>query len=127
VRFLFQITALVLLALWLPTTQHCEFDSLLDWESDPCESVCDHGAGATHDDLCVLVEGGNYTASATRDMAPAPTLTVVACFACLHALALHRAPPLPPPAWTKDDPGGWIPQWAFATRASLPARAPNLI
>lgn len=118
--------AVVLLALWMPATQHCAFGAVAAWESDLCEAVCNHDTGGAHEDACTVVESGDYTLSATLAHVPAPSLTALACLACLHARLLFEATPLAPPAWTKDDPAGWVPQWAFAARAAMPARAPNL-
>ena len=121
-----QIIAFVLLAIWMPATQHCAFDAVVTVESHLCETVCNHDTGGSHEDACTVVESGDYTLSATLAHVPAPSLTTLACLACLHARILFEATPLAPPAWSTDDPAGWVPQWAFTARAALPARAPNL-
>jgi len=126
VRLFSQIVAFVLLALWMPATQHCVFGAVSGWVADLCGTACHHDDDGAHEDVCTVVESGDYTSAVTLAHAPAPNLTTLACLACLHALLLSEAPPLAPPAWTKDDPAGWVPQWAFAARAALPARAPNL-
>jgi hypothetical protein len=126
VRFLHRIVALVLLAVWLPATQHCAFDTILNVESDFCETACAHENGSAHADFCTVVESGDYTLTTTLAHAPAPSLTTLACLGCVHATLLLAATPLAPPTWAKDDPAGWVPAWAFAARAALPARAPNL-
>jgi hypothetical protein len=126
VRLVRQIVAFVLLALWMPATQHCAFGAVTAWESSLCETVCNHDAEGTHEDACTVVESGDYTLSITLAHLPAPQLTTLACLACIHARLLSQATPLAPPAWSKDDPAGWVPKWAFVARAALPARAPTL-
>lgn len=129
-RLLRQIVAFVLLALWMPATQHCVFGAVTDREADReanlCDTLCNHDSGGTHEDACTVVESGDYTSAVTLAHVPMPNLTTLACLACLHARLLAEARPLTPPAWTKDDPAGWVPQWAFDARAALLARAPTL-
>jgi hypothetical protein len=126
VRLFSQIVAFVLLALWMPATQHCAFGAVTAWESSLCETVCNHEAEGTHEDACTVVESGDYTSSITLAHVPAPQLTTLACLACLNARIVSEATQLAPPAWSKDDPADWVPQWAFIARAALPARAPTL-
>lgn len=125
-RLINQIVAFVLLVLWIPATQHCAFGAVTAWESGLCETVCDHDGDTAHEDACTVIESGDYTSAITLAHVPAPSLTALACLACLHARLLSQATPLAPQAWTKDDPSGWVPQWAFIARAALPARAPTL-
>ena len=110
----------------MPATQHCAFGAVTAWESSLCETVCNHDAGGTHEDACTVVESGDYTSAITLAHVPAPQLTTLACLACIHARLVSEATPLAPPAWSKDDPADWVPQWAFIARAALPARAPTL-
>lgn len=126
IRFLRSPVALLLLALWLPATQHCVFGAALDWEVERSGTTCHHDESGTHEDVCTMVEGGDYLAGATLAHVPAPNLTTLACLACLHAQLLAEAPPLAPPAWAKNSPDEWVPRWAFVARAALPARAPTL-
>lgn len=121
-----QIVAFVLLALWMPATQHCVFGAVTGWLGEVCDTACEHDNGTAHEDVCTVVESGDYTPAASLAHVPAPNLTTLACLACLHARLLSEAPPLAPPTWTKDDPADWVPTWAFAARAALPGRAPNL-
>jgi hypothetical protein len=127
VRLVRQIVALVLLALWLPATQHCAFGTVTGLGGNLCETACSHDIASSHEDFCAVVESGNYMSAATLAHVPAPHLTTLACLASLHACMLAEARPLAPPAWTKDDASGWVPEWAFVARAALPARAPTQI
>ncbi len=126
VRFFRHIVAVVLLALWMPATQHCLFGAVTGWAAEACGVACDHDVVGAHDDGCTLVESGDYTPAVALAHVPAPNLTALACLACLHARLLLEAHPLAPPAWAKTDPADWVPAWPFAARTALPARAPDL-
>lgn len=121
--------ALLLALLWLPATSHCALDAASDFITDICASDCSHpdARGSSAEHPCFTVESGNYRGAATTAHAPAPSLTVLACLADLHARLLLQAPCLVPPPLTHDHPQDWIPGWTFALRAAPPARAPSLI
>jgi hypothetical protein len=123
------LMAMFLALLWLPATSHCALDAVSDLITDICASDCDHpeDRGPSHDHPCLTIESGDYTGAAASAHAPAPSLVVLACVACLHSRMLLQAPCLAPPAVTRDHPQDWIPGWTFAVRAAPPARAPNLI
>lgn len=126
-RVLQRLLALALLALWLPATGHCAIGTLADWAHDACALACAHDAAAgTHADACDLIEDGDFKPASVAAQAPAPSLTLLSCLACLHARLLAEARPLAPPPWAKNHPADWVPQWAFDARAALPARAPDL-
>lgn len=120
--------AVLLAFLWLPATSHCSLDAASDLISGLCDNGCSHSNPDTHAhaDACLTVESGNYTAATAVAHAPAPSLTTLACLACLHARLLSEARTLSPPAWAKDHPLDWIPAWTFTLRAAPLARAPDL-
>ncbi len=125
-RVLQRLLALALVTLWLPATSHCAIGTIVDWLDKACGVACAHDESTVpHADACEVVERGDFKPAASLSQAPAPSLTVLACLACLHARLLAEARPHAPPAWSKDDPADWIPGWPFAVRASLPARAPS--
>jgi hypothetical protein len=126
VRIVNQVVALLLLALWMPATLHCTIDAVMHSDRTNCESSCNHESGDSEGEICGSVESGSFISQLERLIISEPNLAIVECLACLHARLLFAVAPLPPPAWTKDDPSGWVPQWAFAARAAMPARAPNL-
>ena len=122
-----RISLLLLLALWLPATQHCalEASGLIAVTCADELGNCATNGGAS--DGCGVLEGGAYKLSSTVVKAPAPDFQVIAYFLWL------RIPP--PKARTEttvfpvvamDRPLGWIPAWQFVRRAALPSRAPSL-
>lgn len=134
VNWLRRIIALVLLALWLPATSHCALETVLGVVNDHCESSCSHDfAGGDADaaahlaaDSCDVVESGAFKPVLESLAAPAPSLWVLVCLSCVHAVVLAEARPLAPPAWSADNPDSWVPARHLARRAIAPARAPGL-
>ena len=120
----FRLIALLLLALWLPATLHCDLEAA--GLAHPALACHDEHAPGAHADNCALVEGGQYHAAIALLKVPAPSL--LACTLCY--LTLRAEPPVfvPPvsPEHT-DSPPELIRVWQFARRAALPARAPTLI
>ena len=124
-----KIAALLLVALWLPATLHCQLETLgLD-----LLACADQPAEATHpekgdcaDDSCETVESGQFAFAKSRlDLDLLPALTC-ACHLCL-ALA---APPAPVPEISASRQDVTLPlqrTWQFARRAALPARAPDAV
>ena len=131
VNWLRRIVALVLLALWVPATAHCALETVLDWAAqDHCAAACSHGVGESDlplGDACATLEKGAIKPTVDTLLAPAPSLTVLACLAHLHASLIAEAEPLARPAWAGDHPCHWVPTRHLAVRAVAPARAPNLI
>lgn len=131
-NWLRRIIALVLLALWLPATAHCALETVFDWTADDhCVAACAHDQSTSADhlasDVCATLEGGAIKAQLDQVAAPAPSLSELACLACLHASLVTAAEPLATPAWNGDHPCHWVPTRHLAVRAVAPARAPNLI
>jgi hypothetical protein len=127
VRRLRSITALLLLGLWLPVTQHCGLEAA-EWLLDNCDHA---GEAAQHAsdkactaDGCDVVESGVYYSDAAAAKVPAPALHTGSCLLCLR---MSEPQPAATPAWTRasDRPPGWMPGRHFARRAALPARAPD--
>ncbi len=123
-----KFVALLMLALWLPATQHCDLEAAginflthEDHASSSCEDAC-------KDDICHNVEGAAFTkeAGALRVLPP-PEFTLCACL--LHLVE----PPLAEPQLACS-PGDLSPEllvlrgtWAFVYRTALPARAPDCV
>ncbi len=117
---------LLLVAFWLPVTAHCSLEAMTGLLDEVCETACPHEADGMHVDSCDLVESGDILPATAVAHAPAPSLTTLACLACLHARLLAEAEPLAPPAWATDHPRDWVPSWTFALRTAPAARAPDL-
>lgn len=117
--------SLLLLALWLPATLHCDLEAA--GLIPPILSCQDQHAPDTHaGDSCALVENGHYHGAIALLKAPAPSL--LACTLCCVALLTPPpvAVPLVSPERT-DSPPELIRVWQFDRRAALPSRAPTLL
>lgn len=125
-RVIRAILAVMLAALWLPATAHCSLGAATEWFAESCDLACSHDGDSEHLDACVLIEDGGYRVGSSVAHAPAPSLGVLTCLACLHARLLEVSTPLAPPAWAMEHPRDWLPAWNFEVRAALPARAPDL-
>lgn len=123
-RFLPMFTFL-LLALWLPATEHCALEAaglLAETCADGCATE-----SAVHDG-CATVESGTYKPATQFLKVAAPELFACACTLYLQqieaAVAREQATPL------KTDfarPQDWVATWRFVQRAAPPARAPTTL
>lgn len=121
---LFSIVALLLLAIWLPATLHCDLEaaglapSAVACHDDHCTS--EHSA-----DNCSLIEDGSFRASADTLKVASPNLvSFCACLLCGAAISISPPmlavePSIAPPLELKVG-------WQFVVRAAPPARAPSL-
>lgn len=126
VKPLFSLAAFLLLAVWLPATNHCALEA-----SELIEAlVCDHEAAADdacdHDcsaEVCERVESASFGKD-IKLLKVLPPPLALAAFAGL--LAPVGPDPSPPPAVRTDSPEVRLVQrtWVFAQRAAVPARAP---
>jgi hypothetical protein len=122
---------LLLLALWVPATQHCRLEVLPGFEFlSCCRHAQDAQAPAHHDqdcadDGCAAFESGLYQQEDTQ----------VAVVTPLAPLLLFLAPPAnqdPPSlplvsAAAALSPPELAGTWHFSSRAALPARAPCVL
>jgi len=120
--------ALLLLALWLPATQHCDLEAagLLAGHNE-CHTGQDCSGGHQDDpcaaDVCALVEDAAYKSTFAAITIAAPA--VLTCLCCLHDITPETIlTPLVSPERT-DAPPGLASTWRFHTRTALPARAPD--
>jgi hypothetical protein len=124
------IVALLLLALWLPATQHCDLEAaglLHDHLHHHCTGDCatPHSDDACGTDHCPNIEGNNYRPASDSLKVDAPMQNTLADFYPLSAVIavasvsadISRTGPPPPPELA--------PTWRFIMRAALPARAPD--
>ena len=125
------VVAVVLLALWLPATQHCGLeaaeliaaDASHGEHSGCAETSVDH---CTHDG-CNVVESGLVKCSHESVKVPAPVLAACTCFLCLQISPPERAvePVLTVSGCLSTEP--WVPVWQFVRRAAPLSRAPALV
>jgi hypothetical protein len=126
VNRLHHLVALVLLALWVPATNHCGLEAAGLTGSFACEheardDSCKHDCMA---DMCETVEKTSFAKNGDSLRAlPAP--------AALSELSRLLSPPPPketgiePPRTDPPDLRALQRTWSFARRAALPARAPT--
>ena len=121
--------ALLLLALWLPATQHCDLEAagVMAWDErghthaeSPCKQSCEN-------DVCPTVEGASYSAASHLLRVLPPDVFVV-----LSLIDLLPAPLVieDQEAFFTGDPPELqkiLRTWQFSRRTALPARAPDLI
>ncbi len=113
--------ALLLLALWLPATQHCE---LVAAGLAPVAVTCqdDHAPAGVPADNCGLIEHDAYRSPTLTLAVPAPAL--LTCLFCLVEITPETTlVPLISPD-RSDSPPELANTWQFAHRAAPPSRAP---
>jgi len=123
-RFL-PLLSLLVLACWLPATQHCGLEG-----ANALAQHCDQGsscAGADHaGDGCKAVETGQYRFDDSSTQVAPPQLAICVGLTCILVAGLrpmHRAEPLLPALFER--PLAWVPTWHFVQRAALSPRAPT--
>jgi hypothetical protein len=123
---------MLLLALWLPVTQHCNLVAtglLTDHSTHYCTGDCTptpatDSCGADH---CQSVEDSTYRPSVDTLKVDAPVFALLTCWCCLHAISPATiAIPLLTPAGTSPPPE-LAPSWLFMTRAAPSPRAPSVL
>jgi hypothetical protein len=121
---IFQFTALLLLAVWVPTTVHCNLEAAFDWATESCcgEHADEAPAPVEH----CGVEDGGYRIADSVVAVSAPALWVCWCFEVVRAQ--------PPPAIGaasvtehSESPPELIRTWQFIVRTALPVRAPSTV
>ncbi len=128
VKLIRTITAVTLLAAWLPATSHCLLGAVDLMPGTNCQEPHSHGEGEpehSHDDCgsCGTVESGHYKLSAKDAYHLTFQATLnwqlrlsaqFANFLLVSPVDSGRAPP--------D-----LARWQFHTRAALPGRAPAIL
>lgn len=123
--------ALLLLACWLPATQHCGLEAaglLPAAHADEAGPACcaEDGAAPCERDGCDLVESASYLKAGLSLKAPAPDLLLCArLFHLSPAPGTVRSEPAMPVV-AAENPAGWVPVRHFARRAAPRSRAPSL-
>jgi len=119
------ITVLAMLALWLPATNHCRLEQILDFSFLACTDHEDTTPNQDNDcdnDGCALVESGFYK---TEDSNLDPVVPLLwAVFVPVLVPPIDQPPPLFvdfPTVASPELPG----TWQFFFRTALPPRAPS--
>ncbi len=114
---------MLLLATWLPATQHCGLDAaglLPDLGACHDDHHDDHAHTA---DNCSLIEEDAYQSAALTLKVTEP---VALCECLLQLILLTEASPPVIEAPAVHPPPDLQPSWQFIARAAPPARAPSL-
>lgn len=120
---LHRFCALLLLALWLPATLHCDFQTAGLDELFACADE-HHSSPADAKDNCSTVESGWFQRLAAASL-PAPALVVVPVVFLAPAPGL-LTPPDPRLGERVAAPPEIARTWHFSARAAPPPRAPSL-
>lgn len=127
-RPLLRIAALLLLALWLPATQHCGLEAagLIDGASechDP--TACDAPHNQSHCDLdnCQPVENSAYNPAGNTILITAPL--ALFCLSDLPVITPETGVILSLAPERTNPPPELAPTWQFVARAALSPRAPS--
>ena len=124
------IIAIVLLALWLPTTQHCGLEAagLIAPEAPHADAkCCAMGNGPCTHDGCNVVESSLIKSSNDTIKVPTPSLAACTCFLCLQLLPSVWAVEPSLAVSEPETPEHWVPAWQFVRRAAPLSRAPSLV
>lgn len=124
-RRLLPLLSLLLLATWLPATEHCALEA-----AGLLAETCPDGCAATPGgkDGCDTVENGGYKLSGDTLKVPAPDLFICACNFCWIQIQLDATRELVPPSGALyERPHDWVASWQFVRRAAPPSRAPTLL
>jgi hypothetical protein len=119
-----KLSAIVLLAIWLPVTSHCALEMAGLLPTDDC--CANDSSGHCAKDNCDELESNLIKPSAESTLVKGPMLWC-ACLICAVAAIEPRTDLMVArvrvPIDFSDD---WVPGWSFEHRTALPARAPSL-
>jgi hypothetical protein len=120
----------VLLALWLPATQHCGLEAagfITSDSSDNPVACCEPTATFCAYDNCHVIE--QFTPKTSNDslQVPTPDFVACACFLCVQILDRKLSAGSVVSVVATDQPVGWVPTWHFARRAAPLPRAPTVL
>lgn len=129
-RFFSQIVAFVLLALWMPATQHCGLEAagLIAADSgDKSVACCDPTATVCAYDSCHVID--QFAPKTANDslQVPTPDFVACACLLCIQLLDRELSAAADVSIVATDQPMGWVPTWHFARRAAPLPRAPAIL
>lgn len=129
---LYSIIAVLLLAIWLPVTQHCGLEAAgllvtaIDCH-DTSDCASDHDQTTCGTDGCQIVEDGSYKSNLDTLTLLPPVLSALTCLCCLHDITPETIiVSLISPA-RSDAPPELAPTWQFTSRAAPSPRAPGYL
>jgi len=125
VRHLCRLVALLLLALWLPATLHCDLEAAGVTNILGCHDHRASGPAFGTDDHCHSIEGVTYKLDFGSIKTPPPAALLLFVFAPPGLFAAD-VPPRQLAVESKTAPPEVARTWHFAARAAPLARAPSI-
>ena len=125
-----KITVLLLLALWVPATQHCDLKAvgLLAAHADhEANASCTESHAPCPSENCQVIEDGSYKPSGTLAKAPSPSLFACVFSLCLQPAALDALHEPVTPVVARENPLSWVPTRHFVRGAAPQPRAPSVL
>jgi hypothetical protein len=124
-RRVLRILSLLVLAIWLPATEHCALEA-----AGVLPNSCSDGCASSQlggDDGCAAVENAAYKPSSDALKVPTPDLFACECFFCLQSISADVAHEIAPTSGASfERPQDWVSTWHFVRRAAPAPRAPSL-
>jgi len=120
--------SLLLLALWLPVTLHCQLEAAELWpeHDDHADTTCCTPQQGCAADTCDVLEGDALRHADTFARAPLPVSFVCLCQICFRpAEPVILTGPMPEQVVFRQALA-WVPTWHFARRAAPWSGAPSL-
>lgn len=118
-----KVVAVLLLAMWLPATQHCALEAI-GAIATTCADHCSTSESVGKDS-CGSIEKGNFKPTANSLKVSTPDLFACVCFLCLQLEPQSTDVSI---SLAKDGSGRaevWFSTWQFARRAAPLPGAPS--
>lgn len=129
-RFLYSFVAFVLLALWMPATQHCGLETAgliaAHGEHSGNTACCETSSPCSHDG-CEIVEKVAFKPTLDLLQVSAPDLVACTCFLCFQLVYRDLSAEPVTPVAVFEESQAWVPVWHFARRAAPLSRAPSIL
>ena len=125
-----KITALLLLALWVPATQHCDLEAigLLAAHADHQDNApCSESHTPCPSENCQVIEDATYKPSGTLAKVSSPSLLACIFSLCLQPDALYALHEPVTPVFAQENPLSWVPTRHFVRGAAPMPRAPSVL
>lgn len=123
-----KFVSLLLLALWLPVTLHCQLEAADLWpeHDDHAATACCTPQQGCMKDACGVLEGDALRTADNFTRGPLPVPFVCLCLICFRpAEPVILAAPVPEQVAFRQALA-WVPTWHFARRAAPWSGAPSL-
>jgi hypothetical protein len=128
------IGAIIMLAIWLASSQHCGLEAAGIFARDTSHSAphaatlgcCPSTCNSCSHDSCNVVENGTVSRAVSHLKAPTPSVVACTFSICLQLVTPEVSVEPTLVAADLDRPKDWVPAWQFVRRAAPLSRAPSL-